>query len=204
MSFNNTTNAVIRIIANTSDVTLTFLSASVTQVSDIPNYQKYTSDIRTFLSSKGLGSLTGGSTLAVSNNSTSTTTTINSGTDNEKKEIKISAIVPFNKFVKIGSFIISANSNKKLSNKPSLVLNQSLLGTELENSQILQLRPVGTTVTDGFITSRSFNLFYKTNRAITLKDNLSYSLNISAEKKVVKTLQIKDVIIKDEIKDVEL
>ncbi len=126
MSFNNTTNAVIRIIANTSDVTLTFLSASVTQVSDIPNYQKYTSDIRTFLSSKGLGSLTGGSTLAVSNNSTSTTTTINSGTDNEKKEIKISAIVPFNKFVKIGSFIISANSNKKLSNKPSLVLNQSL------------------------------------------------------------------------------
>tara|TARA_Y100001937_G_scaffold31580_2_gene45220 strand:+ start:4246 stop:5802 length:1557 start_codon:yes stop_codon:yes gene_type:complete len=202
MSFNNTTNAVIRIIANTSDVGLLFIPTAVNQTSDIPNYQNYTSDIRTFLSSKGLGSLTGGSTLTVSNNSTSNTTTINSGTDNEKKEIKISAIVPFNKFVKIGSFIISANSNKKLSNKPSLVLNQSLLGTELENSQILQLRPVGTTVTDGFITTRSFNLFYKTNRAITLKDNLSYSLNISAEKKVVKTLQIKDVVIKDEIKDI--
>jgi len=203
MSFNTITNAVIRIVANTNDVTMAFFSAPVLQTNRIRNHQAYTSDIITLLSSKGIGSIASSGNLSVSNNSViSNTKTINSGTVNEKKEFKISAIVPYNKDIKIGTLIITAGSNKKLTNKPALVLNQSLFGSELEKSHRLYLQPTGESITDGFITSRNYNIFYRATRSITIKDNLSYSLNISADKKVVKALQIKDVIIKDEIKDI--
>jgi hypothetical protein len=199
MSINTSNNTFIRLVTNTKDVTLTFLPQAVTQTVQLLNYQKLTSDIKTYMSSKGR---TAGRNLNLVNNSTLSSTTINSGTSNEKQETKISAIVPFNKFVKIGNLIITAKSNKKLTNKPSLILNQSLVGTDLEKFQILELRPAGTTLTDGFITTRSYNLFYKATRAISAKDNVSYTLNISAENKVVKALQIKDVLVLDRLRNV--
>jgi|5B_taG_2_1085324.scaffolds.fasta_scaffold02174_3 hypothetical protein len=190
---NTSTNLKLKIVTKTNGITLAVTGVAVAQTVRASSTGNLTAAQVTHLTSKGVTVPTDNK-ITVSNTTSVSSSVAASGTLTETTTSTISSIVPYNESVTIATIRVAAGGSNRISETPYLTINNSLVGTKLEDDVSLSLVPTTIGKSGNNITSYLFNLVYNNSRSVTLVDDLKFDLNFVQQPIITLTQVIKKVV----------